>query len=98
MKRLITFLALAVLSCAPGDAMQDAAPAAQGDVLLVGNKGENSLSFIDLASGRELRRAQTGPMPHEIAVSPNGVQAAVVAYGGHSIDLYHVESGERMRT
>ena len=58
--------------------------------LLIGNKGENTVSFVDLATGRELGRAATGPMPHEIAVSPDGRQAAVVAYGGRTIDIFDV--------
>jgi YVTN family beta-propeller protein len=66
--------------------------------LLIGNKGENTVSFVDLATGRELGRAPTGPMPHEIAVSPDGSQAAVVAYGGASIDIYDVATRERRRT
>ena len=55
-----------------------AAPAA-AETLLVGNKGEDTLSLIALASGEELARLPTGKMPHEIAISPDGKQAAVVA-------------------
>ena len=66
--------------------------------LLVGNKGENSVSFIELGSGTELGRAATGRMPHEIAISPDGRQAAVVAYGGQTIDIFDVGTRERLRT
>ncbi len=69
--------------------------AAAGGTLLVGNKGENSLSFIDLATGRELRRVETGANPHEIALSPDGRRAAVVSYGGNSIDLFDIASRAR---
>ena len=71
---------------------------ATGPILLVGNKGEDSLSFIALDDGRELGRPKTGRMPHEIAVSPDGKQAAVVAYGGTTIDLFDVASREKVRT
>src|SRR6218665_3401193 len=74
-----------------------AAPAA-AQTLLIGNKGENTLSFVDLASGRELGRAPTGRMPHEIAVSPDGRQAAVVAYGGRTIDIFDVATRTKLRT
>ena len=70
-------LSLATIACA-----EDPPAAASGPVLLIGNKGEDTLSFVDLASGKELGRSVTGRMPHEIAVSPDGRQAAVVAYGG----------------
>lgn len=66
--------------------------------LLIGNKGENTLSFVDLATGRELGRGATGRMPHEIAVSPDGRQAAVVAYGARSIDVFDVASRRKLRT
>ena len=102
MKLLIALAAFTGLSCAPAQGNQQAAaPAADAaatGTLLIGNKGENTLSFIDLASGRELGRAPTGRMPHEIAISPDGRQAAVVAYGGRSIDVFDVASRERLRT
>src|SRR5690349_3960205 len=69
---------------------------ASGPVLLIGNKGEDTLSFVDLASGQELGRQPTGKAPHEIAISPDGKTAAVVAYGGKTIDLFDV--GSRTKT
>jgi YVTN family beta-propeller protein len=74
-----------------------ASPAA-AQTLLIGNKGENTVSFVDLRSGRELGRAATGNMPHEIAISPDGRQAAVVAYGGRSIDIFEVATRTKLRT
>jgi len=65
--------------------------------LIVGNKGEDTVSFVDLASGRELGRAPTGRMPHEIAISPDRRQAAVVSYGGRSIDIFDIASRTRLR-
>lgn len=100
MKTLIALTALAALGCAPAEESAPAAPTngSAAAILLVGNKGENSLSFIDLATGRELGRAATGPMPHEIAISPDGRQAAVVAYGGRTIDIFDVAGRTRLRT
>jgi len=91
MLRLLAAAALAISSCA------SAAPPA-GSVLLIGNKGEDSVSFVDLASGQELGRGPTGKMPHEIAVSPDGRQAAVVAYGDKTVDLFDVASRAKLRT
>jgi len=71
-------------------------PSAPAGTLLIGNKGEDSVSFVDLATGRELGRVPTGRMPHEIAVSPDGRLAAVVAYGGKTIDVFDV-AGRRLR-
>lgn len=75
--------------------------AASADVtgtLLIGNKGEDTVSFIDLATGQEVARRDTGRMPHEIALSPDGRTAAVVAYGGQTIDLFDVASGRTLAT
>lgn len=68
------------------------------DTLIIGNKGEDTLSFVDLSDGRELGRGKTGPNPHEVAVSPDGKQAAVVAYGGNTIDVFDIAKRERVRT
>lgn len=74
-----------------------AAPAA-AETLLVGNKGEDTLSLIALDTGAELARLPTGRMPHEIAVSPDGKQAAVVAYGSTTIDLFDVGTRTKVKT
>ena len=57
-------LSLSSIACAAG--------APKGAVLLIGNKGEDTVSFVDLATGKELGRSPTGKMPHEIAISPDG--------------------------
>ena len=96
---MLRLAALALLLCAPTIACAEDVPvAAAGPVLLVGNKGEDTLSFVDLASGKELGRSPTGRMPHEIAISPDGRQAAVVAYGGKSIDLFDVATKAPLKT
>ncbi|MEP3227218.1 MAG: beta-propeller fold lactonase family protein [Parasphingorhabdus sp.] len=66
--------------------------------LLVGNKGEDSLSFIDLASGREVARRDTGKNPHEVAISPDGRLAAVVSYGAAHIDIFDIAAREKIET
>lgn len=101
MKYLTAFAAFVALGCTPGDAQQpEPVPGGPGvtGTLLIGNKGEDTLSFVDLASGREIGRAATGRMPHEIAISPDGRQAAVVAYGARAIDIFDIASRTRLRT
>lgn len=75
-----------------------AAPSGAAELLLIGNKGEDTLSFVDLGTAKELARLPTGRMPHEIAISPDGRTAAVVAYGGTSIDLFDVARRTKLRT
>lgn len=69
-----------------------------GATLLVGNKAENSVSFIDIASGKERARLPAGPMPHEIAIAPDGRTAAVVAYGAKQIDFYDIAGAKHRKT
>ena len=99
MRGLIGLAAFAAFSCAPaGDVPGSERVAVAAATLLVGNKSEDTLSFIALADGREIARVPTGADPHEIAVSPDGRQAAVVAYGGRTIDLFDVASRRPLRT
>jgi DNA-binding beta-propeller fold protein YncE len=49
--------------------------------LLVANKSGDSVSFIDLDSGREAARVAVGRAPHELAVSPDGRTVLVGEYG-----------------
>jgi YVTN family beta-propeller protein len=97
----IAAFALLLLGCSASLSAQDEAAQADsggGPVLLIGNKGEDTLSFVDLATGQELGRQPTGKAPHEIAVSPDGKTAAVVAYGGKSIDLFDVATRASLKT
>lgn len=75
---------------------QDSPPSAPAGTLLIGNKGEDTLSLVDLESGRELRRVPTGRMPHEVALSPDGRRAALVNYGGRTIKLFELPGAARV--
>ena len=91
--RLLTLLAaLALAACATVPATPEPA------WLVTGNKAENSVSFIDLATGAEAARLPTGAMPHEIAVSPDGRTVAVVHYGAKAVELFDVASQRSLRT
>ncbi len=96
MRLFLPLLALLAACGIAGDseAFQPETPLA-GDILVTGNKAEDTVSLIDLASGAELARLETGHMPHEIAISPDGSQAAVVAYGGTTIDILDIASAAR---
>lgn len=71
--------------------------------LIVGNKVENTVSFVDLENGVEVARRDTGRAPHEIAVSPDGKRAVVVSYRadgyvGETLDVFDVERAEKIAT
>ncbi|MDA8708792.1 YncE family protein, partial [Hellea sp.] len=73
---------------------------ASASYLLVGNKGDDSVSFINLATGREeARRLVSAKAPHEIAASPDGgAYAAVVNYGSAAIDIFDVKARTIIQT
>lgn len=67
-------------------------------LLLVANKGDNSLSLFDPATQIELRRVPTRGGPHEVAVSPNGRRAYVTDFGvgavpGNTITVVDLDDG-----
>lgn len=83
-----------LLSVGPNIAFANPATQNETTYLLVGNKGDDSISFINLVTGREVaRRPVSASAPHEIAASPDGgTYAAVVNYGAAIIDIFDVEA------
>ncbi|MEM7223067.1 MAG: YncE family protein [Pseudomonadota bacterium] len=76
---------------------------AVANTLIVGNKFEGTVSFIDLESGTEVLRPQTGGSPHEVALSPDGKTAVVVSYLedgyiGEELNLFDVATATRSDT
>lgn len=66
--------------------------------LFVANKRGNSLSKIDLTSGREVARVNACRNPHELAPSPDGMHVALACYGGTSVDVFRAADLERVKT
>lgn len=96
MKNLLCLLSL--LACTIGSARAQS-PAAR---LLVLNKGEGSLVFLDPRSGASLGRVPTGNGPHELAVSSDGKLAFATNYGnaqepGHTISMIDIASQKELR-
>lgn len=92
------FLILALSACSAAAENPAAASSDQRGILLIGNKGEDTLSFVDLETGKELAKKDTGHQPHEIAISPDSRLAAVVSYGGESIDIFDIAAREKVET
>lgn len=87
--RAIALLSLAAAACAPMAGETRSAGAGEpGAALVVANKFGNSLSKIDLASGREVARVDSCANPHELATSPDGAHVALACYGGTSVDVF----------
>src|SRR4029453_313286 len=81
MTRLLLFLLLLPFS---GAFSFNAPPA--GGLLLVANKGDQSLGIVDPASGRQLAAVADGGAPgHEVVASPEGRLAYVPIYGDSGV-------------
>ena len=59
-------------------------PVSSAATLLVLNKEDSTLSFIDPAAGTTLATIPTGSGPHEVEVTGDGRTAVVTNYGGQS--------------
>jgi len=73
-----------------------------GLTLLVGNKDENSMVFVDPATNQVLGKVATGMGPHEIAASSDGKLAFVANYGtgpapGSTISVIDVVNQREIR-
>ena len=89
-------LAFALAACAPSPALQQADGAAMPPTLCVANKRGNTLSKVDLATGKEVLRLPSCTNPHELATSPDGRHVALACYGGTSVDIFLTDSLERV--
>lgn len=64
--------------------------AVSGPVLLVTNKEENTVSFVDAQARAEIARVSTGRNPHEVAVTPDGRWAFIANYAESSLTVVDV--------
>src|SRR5690349_19509633 len=90
MKQAVVAGALLLMSMAP--AAQDGGP-----LLLVLNKDDATLSFVDPASGRTLGTVPTGPNPHEVTASADGRLAISSSYTGNSLSVIDLASRKELR-
>lgn len=90
-----------------GIAAAAAAHAAAGEptpgTLVVANKAEATVSFVDLESGRVVATLPTGEGPHEVTASPDGRTVVVTNYGsrdapGSTLTVLDVPGARVLRT
>jgi YVTN family beta-propeller protein len=68
-------------------------------ILLVANKSDNTLSWLDVDTGEVLGTTTTGQGPHEVTITPDGKWAFVANYEGpgDSISLIDVEEMKEVK-
>jgi len=80
-----------------------AAAAAEQAMLLIVNKSDATVSFIEAADGERVATVEVGAGPHEIAASPDGRLAVATNYGtrgepGSTLSVIDVTKREVVRT
>ena len=80
--RWLLLVVVAIASATP-------APAAEKPLLIVANKHDNTLCYVDPESYKILETIATGPNPHEIVITPDGRYAYLSNYAppGNTISL-----------
>lgn len=92
-------LLFAVLAgCAPGAAPQSTGAKAMAPTLFVAAKRGNTLSKVDLATGKEVLRLPSCTNPHELATSPDGQHVALACYGGTTVDIFRTDSLDKVHS
>lgn len=105
--RVAFSLGIAIMTMAAGmacsastddEAGEDNSPSG-GPILLVANKSDDTISWLDVNTGKILGVTTTGRGPHEIAITPDGKWAFVSNYEGpgDSISLIDVEKMSEVR-
>jgi DNA-binding beta-propeller fold protein YncE len=95
--RLMVLAPLVMLAaCAPMAGPESVGAEAMAPTLFVAAKRGNTLSKVDLATGKEVLRLPSCTNPHELATSPDGQHVALACYGGTSVDIFRTDSLERV--
>lgn len=94
---ILAAVLLALAACAPADVPQSAGtvPAVKPALFVAGKRG-NTLSKIDLVTGKEVLRVPSCPNPHELATSPDGRHVVLACYGGWSVDIFRTDTLEKV--
>ena len=79
-------------------AAESPVPSSIEGTLFVANKRDASLSQIDLATGAEVRRADSCENPHELALSPDKGHVALVCYSGSGIEIFDATTLEKLKS
>lgn len=87
MKRIVALLAFGLL----------AAPAALAGVVVVLNSGDATISLIDQATHREVRRYPVGKEPHHLMATPDGLSLIVANASSNDLMFLDPSTGEVQR-
>ena len=93
---LASLCAVALAACTPMNGPAAGAQAAMAPTLFVAAKRGNTLSKVDLATGKEVLRLPSCTNPHELATAPDGRHVALACYGGTTVDIFRTDSLDKV--
>lgn len=64
------------------------------DYLIVLNKDEDTVSFIDEPTGKIVKTVSVGKNPHEVSVTPNGQKAYISCAGENTVEVFDMKKLE----
>lgn len=96
--RKVFFTTAIVALTACGVVPPAAAVGEEPGTMLVANKRGNSLSRVDLATGKETHQVPSCANPHELAVSPDRAYVALACYSGRALEIYRTGDLTRVKT
>jgi len=98
MNNINNLIALIILSCLASYSTFASDKTLAGTLVVV-NKSDDTVSFIDVTSRKIKTTVDTGKGAHELAISRSGKWAVVTNYiGGNSLSIYDVQQAKKIRT
>ncbi|WP_247713520.1 YncE family protein [Qipengyuania sphaerica] len=87
-------------ACAP---VSEQAPVAASDegikgALFVAGKFGNTLSKVNLATGKQVALVDSCANPHELAPSPDNRHVALACYGGTTVDIFRTDDLSKVKS
>ncbi|MHA1156583.1 MAG: YncE family protein [Candidatus Heimdallarchaeota archaeon] len=64
------------------------------DYLIVLNKDEDTVSFIDEPTGKIVKTVSVGKNPHEVSVTPDGQKAYISCAGENTVEVFDMKKLE----
>lgn len=85
-----------VLNCTIALALSLSGPAA-ADTLLIADKVDHKLLYLDTDTGKVVRTVVVGENPHEVAVTTDGKTAFVANPGSNSVSIVDIATGKETK-
>ena len=66
------------------------------DYLIVLNKDEDTVSFVDEPKRKIVKTVKVGRSPHEVSVTPDGHKAYISCAGANTVEVFDMKTLEKL--